>query len=280
MTQVESFTDRQNIEVATILTQQGQWKEAAQLTIARLNQSKPPRDHRVARLIGLFATGPASVAVQVFDHIPDVTNPETVKAAWLLAAANPSPKMGEAVSRRLSRKLAKSKNSSTAISPAVAKALAANNITESYTLIRTSLIQSDNSEYVRAMATLEPTLAAEDFATYLSKIPVNEIYSGTFLHSNSHTVRDILRHMEQYPPTIHHPNFEHLFFFAISKDKEVHASANVILNRVMPDHEDHLALVLSQLPPTVQSTYIEQHKEPANHSQAQFLDSVKKNQKF
>lgn len=278
-TRVEDSNDR-SVDIAAILTQRGEWKEAAQLVIGRLNQLRPPRDKKAARLIGLFATSPSHIAVQVFESVDDNAKPETMKAAWLLAAANPSPKMATAVSKRLSRKIAASKNPSSVIAPTIAKALAANNIVESYTLVRTSLNQSDNPEYVRAMANLEPAHASEDFATYLAKIPVNEIYSGNFLHSNSHTVRDILHHLEQNPPAIHHPNFEHLFFFAVSKDKEVAASANAVLDRVMPNHEEQMALVLTQLSVDVQNAYLERHKSPMSRSQSVFMESVKKNQKF
>lgn len=273
-------SDRQRADIATVLTQKAWWGQAAAITATKLNQKATLDRTETVRLLSLFTLGPSSSAAKVFIASSDQTVPEINKANWLLAAANPSPQMAKMVQKKLSSRLSNQGGPPSVIMPAVAKALAANGIKEAYTLIRTSLDQTDNSDYAHAMASLEPNHASEDFVAYLAKIPVDEIREGVFLHSNKHTCYDILTHLRRYPPAVHHPNFEHLFLFAVSKDKDIANAARNVITKAMPNNEEHLALVLTRLPEPIQTEYLNQREENLSPSETLFFDAVRKNQKF
>ena len=79
----------------------------------------------------------------------------------------------------------------------MANAVAANQLTDAYTLIREGLMQQGGEEFVNAMIALNPKRASWDFLDYLAQASAEELRQLTLSSVDLFSCVAILKHLSQ-----------------------------------------------------------------------------------
>jgi hypothetical protein len=178
------------------------------------------------------------------------------RMAWQVATNYPSDTMAEAVSLEMSRRASRGKGANVGLSPEAALAAKANHLKEAYPLLRTSLMAEGHVAYAKAMIALGGEAASDDLLAYLALATPQEIESGELKKVHRATVNLALDHFASAPPSLHHPNFKHHLYYAVSKDQGLGKQATRLLTGYVAQKEEHFAFLLAQMPPLVQDEFL------------------------
>ena len=141
--------------------------------------------------------------------------------------------------------------------PKMAESIANNKLIHSYTILREGLNESNHVAFARAMILLKPTQASYDFMNYLAKAPIEELRQLNLSSVDIFSCIEILEHLQRFPVAVTHPRFEHLFFFAISRNTALAELSKKALSRYFPNGNNSLALTLARMPNWVQIAFVE-----------------------
>lgn len=208
-----------------------------------------------ARLMSLFLACPGAEASALFERLARSASSVTQRAGWRLAAARP----GRAMARRIEAQLARALTAPSLqrlMTDEVAHALLANRVDGAYTFLRQALSQSGRPAFARAAAKLQPERLSDDAVAYLAKAPLEELKGGALRSVNVATCLILLEHFKAHPPTLGHPNFGHLFLYALSTRAELARAAQDFLLSLIDTRAKELAAVLSKMAPEVQIEYL------------------------
>jgi hypothetical protein len=159
--------------------------------------------------------------------------------------------------------------------PSMALAVQANRMDSAYTLLREGLFRTGEETFARAMATLKPRQASDDFLDYLSKASVEELRQLNQKEVNVYSCLVALQHLTQVPASINHPHFNHLFLYAVSRNQGLADLAHVVLERAVGNHTEYLAVLLSQMDDWIQVAYVESARRRMSPSVQAFILALK-----
>lgn len=211
----------------------------------------------------------------VFTHLVDSDRKLARQLAWYVASALPSAPMRSAIEARLTDALSNDELEEVFL-PKMAEAVANNQMTSSYTLIRQGLFVVHNVSFVRAMIALDPHRASVDFMDYLALAPLEELRQLNLRAIDLFSCTVIMEHFLSVPVASSHRHFEHLFFFAISRNNALAELAQKVLEGYLPDQGETLALSLAQQPAWVQIAFIEGARRRMSAVLGLFLGELKK----
>ncbi len=206
--------------------------------------------HAMALYLPCVDTGaPEAFAALVADSRAPVRT-----LSWQLARARSGPAMAKAVGLRISAALGKAKLDDLA-TPVVAEAVLANRVPGSYTFLRQAFDVSQRAEFIKAMLVLDPEHARDDALSYLAKATYEELSSGELKHVDLAVCKEVLNYFVDYPPTLNHPNFGHLFLYAAAADKELASTAATVLAKMAGTNSADVASAFTKMAPDVQLAY-------------------------
>jgi hypothetical protein len=243
--------------VKRLIKHRGEGEQAAALLQSALHDGVEKYEHNQLLNAGhLYVSMPMPVAVGTFQELIGSERPVARQVGWQLAATKPAPALAKAIDAELSRALADNEEEA-ALMPQMANAVRANHLVSAYTLVREGLMAKGDEEFAQAMTSLDAQRAANDFLAYLALAPGEELRQLTLSSVNLYTCLAILHHMEKTPPTVGATNFEHLFYYAVSRNTMLADAAQGILEAYVPHSTEHLAQVLAKQPAWVQVAYLE-----------------------
>ena len=194
---------------------------------------------------------------------------------WQLAATFPSIQTGKMIDDALSLILAEGKEKNHFISQ-MASAVAANNLASSYKVLQRGLNQTGDDAFAKAMIAINPTQASSDFLAYLAMAPVEDLRQLNQQSVNVMTCYVILNHMRSVQPPTDHPQYEHLFLFAVSRNQGLAELARAVLEEGYTKDRARLAFVLARLPSWIQVSFVEGVRRSLNSNTRGFLAELRK----
>jgi hypothetical protein len=195
--------------------------------------------------------------------------------AWGLAAHLPSPAMAKEIESRLDEALIYEEIQDL-FRPQMPLALAANQLTKSYSFLKQGLITTNHPTFVEGMAKLNPKQASGDFLDYLAQAPVEELRQLNLKTVDLMSCLGMLAHMKEVPPPVTHPRFEALFLFSISRNTALNELARSVLGTYLPRESETLSIILSAQPSWVQLAYIENARRDFTPALGLLLSELKK----
>jgi len=160
--------------------------------------------------------------------------------------------------------------------PGTARAIMANKLTKSYTVVRQGLLMKGHEAFAEAMISLNPKAASSDFLDYLALAPPEELRQLTLSSVNLYTCMVILQHLAKVQAPISHPRIENLFFYSVSRANGLAELAQSAIERYLPRNKEHLAYNLTKLPVWVQIAYLENARRRMNPKVGILLAELKK----
>lgn len=205
-------------------------------------------------------SNPSNTQVNLlFDHLIVQENSYLVKMAWILASNFPSDSLEKKIETILTTAIIDD-NLYTIFIPEMATAIAHNNMTNSYTVLRQGLFTTHHLSFAQSMRLLSPQRASADFLDYLALAPLEEIRQLNFSTVNMLVCFEALNHLRHHEAPLGHKNFQSIFKFTTARNQGLAEISGKIIYRYIPNHSNHLALILTQLPTWVQLAYIERIK--------------------
>ncbi len=204
----------------------------------------------------LYVAMPVPLSPEFFRELIGSGRVLAQQLGWQLAAVKPSTALAKAIDLELTRALAEGEEDNLMI-PQMANAVRANHLYSAYTLMRVGLMTKGDEEFAQAMIHLDPKRASDDFLLYISIPKAEELRQLTLSSINLYTAMAILKHMKSYPPTAGAVGFEHLFYFAVSRNLTLAEEAQTVIEEYIPTNTDLLAALLAKQPSWVQIAYLE-----------------------
>ncbi len=213
-------------------------------------------DERRRNATLLYLMLPEAKPQRLFETLIRSRDLASRRLAWQVATNFPSGHMAEAVSLEMSRRASRGKGQNVGLSPEAALAAKANHLKEAYPLLRTSLMAEGHVAYAKAMIALGAEAASDDLLAYLALATPGEIMAGELKKVHHTTAELALAQFDKAPPSLHHPNFKHLFYYAVSKDESLAKQATQLLTGYVSQKEEHFAFLLAQMPLPVQEDFL------------------------
>ena len=262
--------------VKRLIKKRDQGVAAAALLRAMIHDNLQSYDH--AQLINsghLYAAMPVALQPEVFRELVGSGRVLAQQLGWQLAAVKPSEALAKAVDIELSRALAEGEDDSVMI-PQMANAVRANHLGSAYTLMRVGLMAKGDEEFAQAMIHLDPQRASDDFLIYLAIPTAEELRQLSLSSINLYTSVVILRHLKAHPPTAGVTGFDHLFYFAVSRNLTLAEQAQSVLEQYIPQRTELLAQALAKMPGWVQIAYLESVRRHMSAKQGMLLSELQK----
>ncbi|MCX6111305.1 MAG: hypothetical protein NTZ90_17045 [Proteobacteria bacterium] len=223
----------------------------------------------------LYASLPLPVAPAMFHDLVGSGRPLAQQLGWQLAAVKPSPQLVKVIENELTRAIADNDEDSVLV-PQMANAVRANHLRDAYTLLRQGLMSKGDEEFALGMIALNPSAASDDFLPYLALPPAEELRQLTMSSVNLYTCITILKHLQKVPPAAGKPGFDHLLFYAVSRNPTLAELAQGVLEQFLPEQTEYLAQMLARQPAWVQIAYVESARRRMNPKEGLLLSELKK----
>lgn len=271
-----TYGDQTLVSVKKLLSKRGQWPQAAQaLRALILEHHEKWQSPRLINAFALYQASGDNLAPELFKKIVRSDRRLAQQLVWSLASQLPSPQMAKQIENRLTEAIVDNEISELYI-PYMADAIAANQLKDSYTLVRQGLFVTNHVAFARAMAKLKPERASNDFLDYLAMAPVEELRQLNLKTVDALSCMEILTHMTAFPPRISHPKIDALFLFSISRNAALSEMSRQVISGFLPEHASAMASVLVRLPPWVQLAYVEGVRRQYSAVLGLFLAELKK----
>ncbi len=229
---------------------------AALLLVDWIDLRSTVSDEQRHNAIDLYLMLPEAKPPRLFETLIRSRDLSSRRMAWQVATNYPSDQMAGAVSLEMSRRASRGRGQNVGLSPEAATAAKANHLKEAYPLLRTSLMAEGHVAYAKAMIALGADAASDDLLAYLALATPGEILAGELKKVHRTTAELALAQFGTAPPSLHHPNFKHLFYYAVSKDEGLAKQATQLLTGYVSQKEEHFAFLLAQMPPPVQEDFL------------------------
>jgi len=262
--------------VKRLIKRRGLTQPAYALVAKDLHENIQSYEHNQLINAGhLYASLALPVAPLMFKDLVGSGRPLAQQLGWQLAAVKPSAVLVAAIESELTRAIADNDEDSVLI-PQMANAVRANHLKDAYTLLRQGLMTKGDEEFALGMIALNPVAASDDFLPYLALPPAEELRQLTMSSINLYTCISILKHMQKNPPSAGKPGFDHLLFFAVSRNPTLAELAHSILEQFLPERTDYIAQSLARQQAWVQIAYIEGARRRMNPKEGLLLSELKK----
>ncbi len=219
----------------------------------------PPSDivsRQMLQLVSIYQTSITKLDLNVFRSLVRAKDPVYRQAAWHLAANFPSPEIAREMDVLLTE-IISSGTESENFFVQLANAARSNKQKSSYTFLRQGLMTTGEDAFAKAMATLDPTAATNDFMDYLSLANPEELRQITQKTVNVYSCIFILKHLLAYPVNGSHPQFNQLFYYSISRNNALSDLGRDVLQYGINASPSQVALLLSREPSWVQTSFVE-----------------------
>lgn len=222
----------------------------------------------------LYQSLTVRLSPQLFTTMVRSGRPLARQIAWQMAASLPSSEIAALIDRHLTLAVTEG-NEEEVLIPQMAQAIQVNRLRSAFTLLRQGLLSTGDEAFAKAMITLDPARASNDFMDYLSLAPVEELRQLTQKTVNMYTCMVALRHLMNYPVSTNHPKYDQLFLYAVSRNNALAELANMVLNNSFPRHRESMAVILARLPAWIQIAYLEYARRNMSPEVSQFLAALK-----
>ncbi|WP_141735838.1 hypothetical protein [Oligoflexus tunisiensis] len=196
------------------------------------------------------------------------------RIGWRMAATRPSADVARMIESLLSEALTKGSEVEMLV-PDMALAIQENGNKGAYSFLVLGLMQQGAPEYANAMLALDPRRAAGPFIDYLSKADFEDLRQLHQKTVNLLTCTVIFRFFSENPLPLSHPNASIIFQYAVSRNRGLSEMAFAVLERIIPDNRQALAVLLSRQPVPVQIAFIESSQRESTANIRLFLDNMK-----
>ncbi len=159
--------------------------------------------------------------------------------------------------------------------PQLAVAITRNGMKDSYSILKLGLFQTNSDSFVTAMVAVDANQASSDLLDYLAQVPVEELRQLTLVTLDVYACLAALRHLAQSPPALSHAKFEHLFYYAMSRNTAFAQIAREVISRYLPEHSKVLARRFTQMPNWIQVAYIEGSRNNITPTVSLFLQDLR-----
>jgi hypothetical protein len=211
----------------------------------------------------LYLAAPTPVSAEVFTSLVRSEKAVARQLGWGFATAKPSKALAELAEKEISEAL-EADELDRVLLPEMARAVLANQLKATYTVLRLGLMGQGHEDYARAMILLEPRTAAGDLLVYMSMAPVEELRQLSLKSVNFYTCMLALRHLQNFPVDVSHPQLGFLYLYGISRNTGLAEMAHDVIEQYLPDQKEQMALELSRQPAWVQVAFIENVRRRLN----------------
>ncbi len=198
---------------------------------------------------------------------------------WLLTGINPSNQMANFIEREASVAIVKDREANLLV-PEFAATVRKNQISSLFSLLRIGLLSDGGDEFAKAMADLNPSLAAAPFFDYLGKAELQDLRQINQSQVDPYTCLVIMRYFAVNALPISHPKLSHLFLYAVSRNPALSEMAKTVLDFQIPRAKEHLVYSLATLPIEVQIAFIEGTRRNPTANFKILLTELKKTTRF
>jgi hypothetical protein len=256
-----------------ILTKRNVWPEvsAKTHTILVRNTINP---NQLMNAGSLYLSAPVPVSPEVFTALVRSDNAVARQLGWGFATAKPSKVIKDLAEKEITNALEADELDRVLI-PEMARAVLANDMKSTYTVLRVGLMNRGHEDFARAMIFLEPRMAATDLLNYISLAPIEELRQLSLKSVNFYTCMLALRHLQNFPVDISHPQLGFLYLYGISRNTGLAEMAQEVIEVYLPDHKEQMALELSRQPAWVQVAFIENARRRLNSRNRLLLQELR-----
>ncbi len=266
-------------QVAEVYSYRKEWSQAQKYIALQVNLNLLVySDFELVNALRLYNENSYQIMdinVELFKRLVRSSREIARRLGWNLAYLRPDPQYTKVIDRFFSDALLQPRLK-ILYYPEMAKAIEKNNVSSAYTIMRDALMTDGEPEYARAMARLRPKQASKDFLDYLALAAFEELRQINFASVDNTTCEFILNHFLTVRPNLSHPNASHLFFYAVSRNRQIADLADSVILSYLNDEGDLIIRLLIQSPEMVQLAYIESAREKQNTLSQAFLRGLQK----
>lgn len=270
------FGQQTLVDVQKLVKKRKEGPQASKILVSWISDNlakwDPPQLINAGRL---YMAQPGAIDADLFRELVRSERPLANQVGWQLAAVRPGETAARAVEAELTRALNENDETSVLI-PQMANAVASNQLKSAYTLLRRGLMVKGDQEFAAAMMMLAPEQASEDFLVYLGQVPGEELRQLTLVTVDPYTCVGIMRHLIKVPPSVANPHFDHLYFYAVSRNIGLAELAQEVIESYVPQRTELLAQVLARQPTWVQMAYLESARRKRGAKIGLLLSELKK----
>lgn len=202
------------------------------------------------------------------------------KYGWLMASSQVSPSMAAFIEREASIAIVMNSEAKLFVAD-FALAVRKNQVADMFSLLKMGLLSAQEaSEFAKAMADLNPALAAEPFFDYLSRADLEDLRQINQTQIDPYACLVIMRYFMVNSLPISHPNLSHIFMYAVSRNPALSELAKAVLDYQIPKAKEHLVYHLATLPVEVQIAFIEAARRNPSANFKILLSDLKKATRF
>ena len=258
------------------IAQQKEWPQTQRfLTSVLTKQLDQMSDAQVANAVHLYQITSRETTHEIVQAMIISDRAVVRQIGWQLAARNPSRPVAAVIERELTRAVWDGEEQKVLI-PEMAQAVQANQIRSVYTLLRQGLMSLGAEDFAKAMIDIEPDKATFDFMTYLAQATIEDLRQLNQDSVNLYSCMAIFRFYLNHPLPFAHPNFNQVFFYAVSRNQMLAEMAQAVLEKQLAGNRNQLAFSLARLPVWIQVAYVEGNKANPNPNVSLFLDELKR----
>jgi hypothetical protein len=195
-------------------------------------------------------------AIMLFEKLKASLSLKQRELAWGIATAFPSAELAVHIEKHLSAAIMVD-DLERELVPSMADALAENQLTSSYSIVKQGLFLRNDIGFAQAMIRLNPKKAEKDFLDYLGSIPTEELRQLNLESSNIFLCLELLNFLATRSLSPTNRYFENLFYFATSRNQSLSEVAMHVIENTSIQYRDHVAQILAGTPNWLQLAYIE-----------------------
>lgn len=214
-------------------------------------------------------------AIMLFEKLKASLNSKKRELAWGVATAFPSAELAVHIEKHLSAALM-ADDLERDLLPAMADALAENQLVSSYSLLKQGLFLRHELAFAQAMTRLNAKRAESDFLDYLGLIPPEELRQLNLESSDLFLCLELLEFLASRGPAPTHKHFDQLFYFAVSRNQGLSEAGMKVIESTALLHRDYVAQILAGTPNWLQLAYIEKVRRNTTTQAKLLLRRLKK----
>lgn len=258
-----------------LLQKRDAWFQAGKWLTGKIKENQIVySDRELIHAVNLYIACNDPGSTEMFSFLNRSQRGLAKKLSWIVAATLADARMAGVVERRLTE-LIESDLIDLHLMPEMADAVLANRLKSSYTIVREGLLTKGDPEFTRAMLSLEPARASEDFLVYLNRADFEDLRQISIPKINLLSTTIIFEHFLEYPPSIAQPEFSSLFLYAASRNRPLAEMANAVLVNYLPEQTRGMALILARMDGAIQLAFVEQARRNITSELRLFMEELK-----
>lgn len=266
----------QMIKAKEWISKNKNWKETQSILYQYLATHHPRLPKNLLRNsahLYTYIQHPASIRL-MYDMV-NSSQEESKKAGWTIAAELPTKEVREFIERQVSHLIINERDAELKI-PELAKAIAANDVKSSYSILKSGLMETGDIEFAKAMVYMKKKGSSREFLEYLIQASPEELRQLSIKKVNPLTATYILKHMKSFPPSISSTMFSYLFYYSVSRYPAFSELTFEIFDRYASDSDQvYISALLARMPKWVQIAFVENTRRNMNITRKRILIGLK-----